>query len=103
MLSTTLSRKQTVNIHIQRKYNISRLLEWILFKDPPNGLIPKSDELFTTLQEIQKPQECTSIARGCPHELRDVEWLIIGKQSYPLGVKRCLLYRLLNVQILTNY
>lgn len=36
-----------------------RLLEWILFKDPPNGLIPKSDELFTTLQEIQKPQECT--------------------------------------------
>jgi hypothetical protein len=74
-----------------------RLLEWISLKYPPNGIILNSDELLATLQEIQKLQECIGIARGRPHEPRDFEWLIIGKQSYLLDVKRCLLCRLLNV------
>ncbi|KAJ5195866.1 hypothetical protein N7449_006345 [Penicillium cf. viridicatum] len=58
-----------------------RLLEWISLKDPPNSFIPNSDELFATLQEIQKLQGCTGIARGRPHELRDIEWLIIEWRS----------------------
>jgi hypothetical protein len=57
-----------------------RLLEWISLKNPPNGVIPNSDELFATLQEIHKLKECIVIARGRPRELSEIEWLIIGKQ-----------------------
>lgn len=57
-----------------------RLLEWISLKDSPNGVIPDSDELFATLQEIHKLNECIVIARGRPRELSETEWLIIGKQ-----------------------
>ncbi|KAI2730237.1 hypothetical protein CBS147332_2089 [Penicillium roqueforti] len=42
-----------------------------------NGVIPNSDEIFAVLQEIQKLQECTGVARGRPQELRNIEWLII--------------------------
>jgi hypothetical protein len=56
-----------------------RLLEWISLKDPPNGVIPNSDELFATLQEIHKLKECILIARGRPLQLSEIEWLIIGK------------------------
>lgn len=56
-----------------------RLVEWISLKDPPNGVIPNSDNLFATLQEIHKLDECIVIARGRPRELSGVEWLIIGK------------------------
>ncbi|KAJ5699216.1 hypothetical protein N7536_002229 [Penicillium majusculum] len=54
-----------------------RILEWISLKDAPNGVIPNSDEIFAVLQEIQKLQECTGVARGRPQELRNIEWLII--------------------------
>lgn len=57
-----------------------RLIEWISLKDPPNGVVPNSDELFATLQEIHKLKECIIIARGRPRELSEIEWLIIGKQ-----------------------
>lgn len=57
-----------------------RLLEWISLKDSPNGVIPNSDELFATLQEIHQLNECIVIARGRPRELSEIEWLIIGKQ-----------------------
>lgn len=57
-----------------------RILEWISLKDAPNGVIPNSDEIFAILQEIQKLQECTGVARGRPQELRNIEWLIIGTQ-----------------------
>ncbi|GIJ83617.1 hypothetical protein Asppvi_002442 [Aspergillus pseudoviridinutans] len=58
-----------------------RLLEWISLKDPPNGVIPNSDELFGTLQEIHKLKECIVIARGRPRELSEIEWLIIEWRS----------------------
>ncbi|PTB36098.1 hypothetical protein M441DRAFT_203185 [Trichoderma asperellum CBS 433.97] len=61
-----------------------RLVEWISLKDPPNSIIPNSDGLFATLQEIHKLNECIVIARGRPRELRGIEWLIIGKQHLPI-------------------
>ncbi|KAJ5531580.1 hypothetical protein N7527_004973 [Penicillium freii] len=60
-----------------------RILEWISLKDAPNGVIPNSDEIFAVLQEIQKLQECTGVARGRPQELRNIEWLIIDPVEYP--------------------
>ncbi|KAJ5615704.1 hypothetical protein N7537_000818 [Penicillium hordei] len=54
-----------------------RLPEWISLKNPPNGIIPDSDELFAALKEIPKLQECTSITRSRPHVLRDIKWLVI--------------------------
>jgi hypothetical protein len=64
----------------ERPTQSRRLLEWISLKDPTNGVIPNSDELFATLQEIHKLKECIVIARGRPRELSKIEWLIIGKQ-----------------------
>ncbi|GAQ47338.1 hypothetical protein AKAW_00172 [Aspergillus niger] len=58
-----------------------RLLEWISLKDSPNGVIPNDDELFATLQEIHKLNECIVIARGRPRELSEIEWLIIEWRS----------------------
>ncbi|KAL6884486.1 hypothetical protein GGI43DRAFT_426750 [Trichoderma evansii] len=60
-----------------------RLVEWISLKDPSNGVIPNSEDLFATLQEIHKLNECIVIARGRPRELSGIEWLIIGKQHLP--------------------
>lgn len=48
-----------------------RLVEWISLKDPPNGVIPNSDELFATLQEIHKLKECIVIVGGRPRELSE--------------------------------
>jgi hypothetical protein len=64
-------------------------LQWISLKDPSNGVIPNNDEIFAILQEIQKLRECIGIARGRPHGLSDIEWLIIGKPFCPLDVKKC--------------
>ncbi|KAH2525468.1 hypothetical protein KXW40_008790 [Aspergillus fumigatus] len=58
-----------------------RLIEWISLKDPPNGVVPNSDELFATLQEIHKLKECIIITRGRPRELSEIEWLIIEWRS----------------------
>ncbi|KAJ5944613.1 hypothetical protein N7516_004781 [Penicillium verrucosum] len=40
-----------------------RLLEWILLKDPPDGVIPNtdSDELFATIQENQFSNKGTDL------------------------------------------
>lgn len=54
-------------------------LEWISLKDLPSGVIANSDEVFSILQEMQKLKGCTSIHRGRPYELSDIEWLMIGK------------------------
>lgn len=75
-----------------------RLIEWISFKDPPNGIIPNRDDLFVTLQEIHQLNECIVIARGRPRELSGIEWLIIGKQHLPVDVCKRKLYHLLHIQ-----
>jgi hypothetical protein len=57
------------------------LLEWISLKDSPNDVVPNSDQLFSTLQEMHQLKGCKAIARGRPRELSDIEWLMIGKKS----------------------
>lgn len=57
------------------------LLEWISLKDSSNDVVPNSERLFSTLQEIHQLKGCRAIARGRPRELRDIEWLMIGKKS----------------------
>ncbi|KAJ5709584.1 hypothetical protein N7493_009875 [Penicillium malachiteum] len=58
-----------------------RILQWITLKDPANGVISNSDEIFSILQEIQKLPECICLARGRPEELNDIEWLLIEWRS----------------------
>ncbi|KAJ5370454.1 uncharacterized protein N7496_006546, partial [Penicillium cataractarum] len=54
-----------------------RLLDWISLKDPPNIAIPNSDDLFATLQEMHKLQDCIVIARGRPQD-------IMPSSKYPI-------------------
>ncbi|GFF24188.1 hypothetical protein IFM61606_09057 [Aspergillus udagawae] len=79
--NTTMKTNAKDPTPAERPPQSRRSLEWISLKDPPNGVISNSDELFATLQEMHKLKECIVIARGRPRELSETEWLIIEWRS----------------------
>lgn len=75
-----------------------RLLEWISLKDLAGGVAPDNGTLFGILQELCRQKGCQVVARGRPHELSGMEWLIIGKSCSLGGTKLPFIINLTNQQ-----
>ncbi|CAI7639056.1 unnamed protein product [Penicillium pancosmium] len=74
---TAKYKKPSSDSEYEDKPQERSFLEWISLKDLPGGVIPNSDDVFSILQEIQKLKGCTSVHRGRPYKLSDIEWLMI--------------------------